>query len=125
MCCMATMRRPLRSNRAMISPVSERAKASGLTRMRVRSMVSFGQRGVTDPAQTSSGLRGAAARGGPRRAGSRGGGLLAHHFVLFGHLGPATTATRGGAGDLRLAIRADRPGRIQRAAAGDATFLQL
>src|SRR3954452_7245197 len=32
------MRRPLRSKRAMISPVSPRAKASGLTRIRVRSM---------------------------------------------------------------------------------------
>src|SRR5829696_7843819 len=31
-------RRPLRSKRAMISPVRLRANASGLTRMRVRSM---------------------------------------------------------------------------------------
>ena len=38
------MRRPLRSKRAMISPVRPRANASGLTRMRVRSIgeVSFG-----------------------------------------------------------------------------------
>src|SRR4051812_3202219 len=34
---MATMRRPLRSKRARISPVRLRANASGLTRMRVRS----------------------------------------------------------------------------------------
>ena len=38
MCFSATMRRPLRSKRAMISPVRPRANASGLTRMRVRSM---------------------------------------------------------------------------------------
>ena len=38
MCLSATMRRPLRSKRAMISPVRPRANASGLTRMRVRSM---------------------------------------------------------------------------------------
>src|SRR3954447_25341656 len=42
------MRRPLRSKRAMISPVRLRANASGLTRMRVRSMKflsEFGYRG--------------------------------------------------------------------------------
>src|SRR3954447_23114320 len=38
MCLRATMRRPLRSKRATISPVRPRAKASGFTRMRVRSM---------------------------------------------------------------------------------------
>src|SRR4051812_10151540 len=37
MCLRATIPRPLRSKRLMISPVSPRAKASGLTRMRVRS----------------------------------------------------------------------------------------
>src|SRR3954451_22955513 len=41
---MATIRRPLRSKRAMISPVRPRANASGLTRMRVRSIrVPFGK----------------------------------------------------------------------------------
>src|SRR6476661_3925568 len=38
MCCSAAMRRPLRSNRAMISPVRPRAKASGFTRIRVLSI---------------------------------------------------------------------------------------
>ena len=37
MCLSATMRRPLRSKRAMISPVRPRANASGLTRIRVLS----------------------------------------------------------------------------------------
>src|SRR3954468_15692435 len=37
----ATIFRPLFSNRAMISPVRPRAKASGLTRIKVRSMGSF------------------------------------------------------------------------------------
>src|SRR5690242_7831017 len=37
----ATIRKPLRSRREMISPVSERAKASGFTRIKVRSMDSF------------------------------------------------------------------------------------
>src|SRR4051812_20024151 len=38
MCLRATIRRPLRSKRAMISPVRPRVNASGFTRMRVRSM---------------------------------------------------------------------------------------
>src|SRR5882762_8793212 len=37
----ATIFKPLRSKRAMISPLSERAKASGFTRISVRSMTSF------------------------------------------------------------------------------------
>src|SRR4051812_16297 len=41
MCFSATIFRPLFSNRAMISPVRPRAKASGLTRIKVRSMGSF------------------------------------------------------------------------------------
>src|SRR4029453_17206141 len=39
MCLRATIFRPLRSKRAMISPVRPRANASGLTRIRVRSTV--------------------------------------------------------------------------------------
>src|SRR5947209_10830050 len=50
---MATMRNPLRSNRSRISPVSGRAKASGLTRIRVRCTSgragSGFLRGVPDP----------------------------------------------------------------------------
>src|SRR4051794_40986935 len=38
MCFSATMRSPLRSKRAMISPVRPRAKASGFTRIRVLSI---------------------------------------------------------------------------------------
>src|ERR671916_943959 len=38
MCLSAAMRRPLRSKRAMISPVRRRANASGLTRISVRSI---------------------------------------------------------------------------------------
>src|SRR5688572_28322525 len=39
MCLSATIRSPLRSKREMISPVRLRAKASGFTRIRVRSIV--------------------------------------------------------------------------------------
>src|SRR4051794_5508974 len=39
---MAATRRPLRSKRARISPLSARWKASGLTRMRVRSTCGLG-----------------------------------------------------------------------------------
>src|SRR3954451_8884671 len=38
MCLSAAMRRPLRSKRAMISPLRPRANASGFTRMRVLSI---------------------------------------------------------------------------------------
>ena len=41
MCLRATICSPLRSKRAMISPVRPRANASGLTRIRVRSTMQF------------------------------------------------------------------------------------
>src|SRR3954471_8782854 len=101
MCFIATMRRPLRSKRAMISPVRPRANASGLTRMRVRSTTS------------------------PSGRGSELGGLDGRLFGL-GRAAPARAPRRRDrARDLRLAVRADRPGRIQRFAARHARVLEL
>src|SRR5450755_1028282 len=84
----------------MISPVRSRAKASGLTRISVRS---------TDTSFRS---------GGRRLLGS---GLLGRA------LAPAARATRNGRGDadLRLAERAYLPRRIERTATGLAGILQL
>src|SRR4051812_3230088 len=65
MCLSATMRRPLRSKRAMISPVRLRANASGLTRMRVRSMCRSPVRGgaerIASAVMRAAGLVAAAA----------------------------------------------------------------
>src|SRR5437868_13273755 len=85
MCRIAAMRRPLRSKRAMISPVSPRANASGLTRINVRSI----RRG--------------------RLAAGR-------------HRAPAAL---GRAHDVRLAVGADRPARVERTSAAVAGVLQL
>src|SRR4051812_29139072 len=104
MCFSATILRPFRSKRAMISPVRPRAKASGLTRIRVRSVAMWprSQAGGAAAATDGAGLLGrelhrrrlllgdaAAARGGLRRS------------------------RRGAADDLRLAVRADLPVRLQ------------
>src|SRR3954467_10849020 len=97
MCLSATMRSPLRSKRAMISPVRPRANASGLTRIRVRSIgVSLG----------SGSARWRLCRG-----------------RLLGHA--AAPAARGLPGDLRLAVGADLPLGIQRLAADLAGVLEL
>src|SRR5258707_5833882 len=57
----ATIFSPLRSKRAMISPLRERAKASGFTRISVRSMCSFaggiGSGGSRAPAGTGGASR--------------------------------------------------------------------
>src|SRR5207248_11497911 len=81
----AAMRRPLRSKRPTISPVSPRANASGLTRINVLSI------------------------GAPRLA-------------ARGHRAPAAL---GRAHDVRLAVRADRPARVERASTAVAGILQL
>src|SRR5688572_2085539 len=101
MCLRATMRRPLRSKRAMISPVRPRANASGLTRMRVRSTVCVSFRGLE---LELAGL--------DRR-------LLR---LLVG--APAAPRLLG-PGDLRLAVRADRPVRLEGLAARHARVLEL
>src|SRR5256714_8046597 len=112
----ATMRSPLRSKRAMIAPVRPRAKASGLTRIRVRSTFSPRCR-----------VHGAGPRAGggsfsPRNVEGRGLPQL-----RLG-LAAAAAAARGRlhrARDLVLAVRADRPVRVQRLAAADARVLEL
>src|SRR3954468_15505022 len=109
MCLSAQMRRPLRSKRAMISPVSPRANASGLTRMRVRSI------GSVLPGERSGSGRG-------RRFVRRRRALL----DLAGRLtAPPASRHRRVAGDLRLAVRADRPLRVERLAAVRARVLEF
>src|SRR6478672_2093057 len=105
MCCRATMRRPLRSKRARISPVRPRANASGLTRMRVRS---------TEGGSLREWLRWVR-RAGTLRA------RLADRGRLGEVAGPAAAAAprlRRHARDLGLAERADLPRGIQRLGAG-------
>src|SRR5687768_3511121 len=92
MCLSAAIRRPLRSKRAMISPVRPREKASGFTKIKVLST------GV--PFAGESG---------------RNGRLL---------LGGGTAAARRGLSDLRLAVRADLPARVERLPAGAAGLLE-
>src|SRR5215217_109331 len=110
MCLSATIRRPLRSKRAMISPVRPRANASGLTRIRVRSI------GGQSFSISLSGLR----RG--RRFVRRRRALL----DLAGRLA-AAPAPRDGrmARHLGLAVGADRPLRVERLAAVRARVLEL
>src|SRR3954453_20896976 len=129
----AARRRPLRSNRAMISPVRLRAKASGLTRMSVRSMASglpskvagaaarqaSDQRRATAARQATGAGRATAPRSGDWLAAGRGLAGGAGDRLLGAGLTPAAGAPRGRwrRPDLGLAIRADLPGRIERAAA--------
>src|SRR3954464_5302252 len=108
MCLSATMRRPLRSKRAMISPVRPRANASGLTRIRVRSI------GGQSFRSERSGRR--------RRLVRRRGALL----DLAGRLAAAPAPRHGRVpGHLGLAVRADRPLRVERLAAVRARVLEL
>src|SRR5688572_24743663 len=111
MCLSATIRRPLRSKRAMISPVRPRAKASGFTRIRVRSIRSFRW-------ASSAGLPGPRShvRRQPPVADSRGDCLLLR-------VGGAAAARRRLA-DLGLAVRADLPARVERLAARRAGLLE-
>src|SRR4029450_6741707 len=110
MCASAMMRRPLRSKRATISPVSPRANASGLTRMRVRSMW------------------GGSPWGAPLRGRLEGRPRLGLELDLLGaRAAPAPAAARRGrdARDLGLAVRADPPRRVQRLGAVGARVLEL
>src|SRR3954453_3134221 len=101
MCLMATMCRPLRSKRAMISPVRPRANASGLTRMRVRST------------------------GSPSVQGSEFAGLDGRLFGLRASPPARRAPRRGPSGPPALAVRADRPRRVERLAARHARILEL
>src|SRR5215216_7127056 len=127
---MAVIFRPLFSNRRMISPVRPRAKASGFTRMRVRSMWSFDS-GVsrsgrrfndrprptfeTPPSEPSS-LRATLRRR-----------CVVRDRRLIRRLATSPAACgrgRGGAG-LRLAVGAELPGGVDRLPARVAGVLEL
>src|SRR4051794_25186438 len=118
MCCSATIVRPLRSKRAMISPVRPRAKASGLTRISVLSMASS----VSATTTTRSFARGCGLCFGDRL---RLGGL-GRDRRLIRRLAPATARRgRGRSAGLCLAERADAPRRVDRLRARVAAFLEL
>src|SRR5687768_10169069 len=102
---MATIFRPLRSKRATISPVRPRAKASGLTRMSVLSMRSF-----------RSGAPGALRRWCFVRDG---------RLVRGGGPPPAAGGARLAGAGLRLAVRAQLPGGVDRLPARVAGVLEL
>src|SRR4051794_13254703 len=108
MCLRATIRSPLRSKRAMISPVRPRANASGLTRISVFSIgeASY-ERGESGAARRSCAAGGAAAAR-PR--------ALRRHVADRRLLGVPAAAARHRrlAGDLGLAVGADLPLGIQR-----------
>ena len=104
----ATILRPLRSKRAMISPLSPRAKASGFTRIRVRSMGSFGRCGGAQELGRGRRARPVArGRRGRLRDHGRGplGVLVGHHGarevrqVRFEGLGCAVAVHRPSCGD--------------------------
>src|SRR4051812_27336604 len=99
MCLSATIFSPLRSKRAMISPVSPRAKASGLTRIRVRSMA----------ASLVSELA----------------GLSGRLLVVLVRRRPAAAARLQRLGDLGLAVRAHDPVGLERLAARHAWVLEF
>src|SRR5664279_4820168 len=136
----ATSFSPLRSKRAIISPLRPRAKASGFTRIRVLSMDSFagsrcGSGGGARAPAGSPGAPGARPRG--RLGSDRGGGLL---VILLGGDGAdlgevvipcgraggaaAPAALRGDARHVGLAVGADRPGLVERARAVRAALLE-
>src|SRR5215211_7750692 len=114
MCLRATIRRPLRSKRAMISPVRPRSNASGLTRIRVRSTESpFGLATLT-PLRFRFAVRSL-----DRDLGGDG--------RLVGRRRPPAAAgrLRRRGLHLRLAVRAQLPRRVDRLAARVAALLQL
>src|SRR5437588_826878 len=153
MCLRAAIDRPLRSKRAITSPVSRRPNASGLTRIRVRLTSTAGgrsrsvrpgtahggllarggrlARSAVRAALPGLGRRGAGGTGGPRcLAGARwsalGGGRPgcrrgAAAAAATGSLGRWLNRAR----DLGLAVGAQRPPRVERAAAARARLLEL
>src|SRR3954447_1825203 len=129
MCSRATMRRPLRSKRAITSPLRPRAKASGFTRIRVLSK--------RKPPSGMSGSGGGRPRTGGRAAATVPARLAPWRRLLFGREAtcggarpasrPAPRGLRGRCGtrDLGLAERADLPQWIERLAARLAGLLEL
>src|SRR5918994_3499760 len=120
MCWRATIFRPLRSKRAMISPVKPRANASGLTRIRVRSIGSS-RRALTPLAAALAVSFAFAVRALDRdRLGGDG--------RLVGRGRPPAAAgclRRRRRLHLRLAVRAHLPRRVDRLAAREAALLEL
>src|SRR3954447_3937197 len=111
----AVIRSPLRSKRAITSPLRARSKASGLTRIRVR---------LTAGAPLLFGWLGPFAR--LRRsflAARRGLPFRRRRLALFG---VATFAARplAAAAEARLAVRAEAPAGVDRLAAGRARVLE-
>src|ERR671917_180977 len=104
MCFMATIVRPLRSKRARISPVRRRSKASGFTRIRVRSIDLLSGQGAGGREDSHPCAAGRAGRFG---AAGTGAARLGRRLTDFG-----------------LAVGADLPARIQRAGADGAGFLE-
>src|SRR6188508_2981118 len=118
MCFAATIVRPLRSKRAMISPVRPRAKASGLTRISVLSMASS--------VSASSATRRLARRGGLCLGDRLRLRRLGGDRRLVRRLTPATArGGRRGRARLGLAERADPPRGVDRLRARVAALLQL
>src|SRR5215207_8117135 len=139
MCFIATILRPLRSKRAMTSPVSPRSNASGFTRIRVRSISSpygYCTEGGSGGQGSAGGLRAVTAGAGRplHRAVGRealaGGARGPGRRRPWGHPTTGRRATRTGPAALRrlahlgLAVGADLPARIERLAADGARLLE-
>src|SRR5215211_3439879 len=120
MCFIATIRSPLRSKRATISPVRPRSNASGFTRMSVRSISprTVGDRGRRGPDAEER-------RSQTSRPCGRPGGLPRRHRP-GGRCRPPRTppCSLHLLADLGLAVRADLPARVERLAADGAGLLQ-
>src|SRR5687768_11542454 len=115
MCWRATIFRPLRSKRAMISPVRPRANASGLTRIRVRSTLVLSSTVGALAAAVAFSLAFAVRALDRDRLGGDG--------RLVGRGRPPAAAgrlRRRGRLHLRLAVRAHLPRRVDRLAAREA-----
>src|SRR5215211_4932085 len=151
MCFIATIVSPLRSKRVRISPVRRRSKASGLTRIRVRSislLVVEAQLRLGRALALASGAGRARALGGDRGLGRyrplllglarrAGRGLPLRGLAPASRAGRRGGARRGGGppgaararlgrslADLGLAVGADLPARVERPAAGRARLLE-
>src|SRR5215207_4531377 len=132
MCFIATIVRPLRSKRPRISPVRRRAKASGLTRISVRSMrgspvgsVRSARRGRALTLGAGRALDGArvgrASRSRRARAGRGLPGLPRRGRTSRTR---AASLGRGRLADLGLAIGTDLPSRVERLGTDAAGLLE-
>src|SRR3954468_10236251 len=133
MCFRATMRKPLRSKRAITSPVRPRANASGFTRIRVLSKASPSCVGGSGAGRTLARALATALAARRRRLGRPASGWRVGRVGTGrGRRGGAAGASsrgrrlRGGlrVRHLRLAVRADLPQRVERLATRLAGLLQ-